>query len=96
MATWGDVETYNDMISDLGTFCTEINNACGIMMTAANTCVQIMEEDKASLNASKNVALSCKKYEEAAELAQKLMKALEKERDDIVEYLHSLEELEGE
>lgn len=66
------------------------------MLTAANTCSQIMEGDIASLKACKNVALSCKKYEEAAELAQKLMQALAQERDDIIEYLRSLEELEDE
>ena len=96
MASWGEVEVYNDMISALETFCTELGNACQVMLTAVNTCVQVMESDKASLKASKNVALSCLKYEEAAELAQKLAKALEEERNDMIEYLRKMEEIDSE
>lgn len=94
MANWGDVEVYNEMISDLGTFCTELGNACQVMLTAVNTCMQVMENDKASLKACRNVALSCKKYEEAAELAQKLAVALQEERDDLIEYLRKLEDID--
>ena len=94
MASWGEVEVYNEMISDLGAFCNEIKNATSIMMTAANTCAQIMGEDIASLKSVKNVALSCKKYEEATELAGKLQIALAEERDDMIEYLRTLDELD--
>ena len=94
MASWGDVETYNNMISDLGTFCKDVKTSCGVMLSAANTCVQMMEKDKASLEASKKVALSIKQYEEATVLAEKLAKALEEERNDMIAYLRSIEDLE--
>lgn len=94
MASWGDIEVYNEMISDLGTFCNELGEACQVMLSAVNTCMQVMENDKASLKACKNVALSCKKYEEAAGLAQKLAMALAEERDDVIAYLRTLDDLD--
>lgn len=94
MASWGDVDVYNEMIDDLGTFCTELTSACETMVTAANACANIMENDKAALSASKNVALSVQQYGEARELAQNLMRALAEERDEIIEYLKTLDELD--
>ena len=96
MASWGDVQTYNDMIDDLQTFCTRVQETCNILSVAAKTCVDAMESDKASLQASKNVLLSVKKYEEALEQAVSLANALAEERDDLIEYLKTLEEMDGE
>ena len=96
MASWGDVQTYSDMIDDLQTFATKIQETCNILSVAAKTCVESMESDTASLQASKNVLMSVEKYEEAIALAVNLAKALSQEQKDIIEYLRTLEELDGE
>lgn len=96
MASWGDVQTYNDMIDDLYSFSTTVKGACDTLLTAAATCADAMQNDKASLQASKNVIESAKKYEEAIGLAGNLAKALAEERDGLIEYLKALEELEQE
>ena len=96
MASWGDVQTYNDMIDDLQSFCAKVQDSCNVLTVAAKTCVDAMESDKASLQASKNVLLSVKKYEEAVEIARNLASALSEERDDLIEYLKTLEEMDGE
>lgn len=96
MASWGDIQTYNDMIDDLYSFATTVREACDTLVVAAKTCADAMENDKASLQASKNVIMSAEKYEEAITLAGNLAKALAEERDELIEYLKALEELEGE
>ena len=96
MASWGDVAAYDEMIGELGTFCQQIGEACAILQSAANTCVDALQGDKASLAAAREVVVSAKKYEEAIELATKLAQALAQERDDLVEYLKTIEELGGE
>lgn len=95
MASWGDVEVYNEMIADLGTFYQTIGSSRQLMLGAAQTCMDNMESDRASLNAYKSVIASAAKYEEAMELAGALAKALEEERDDLIEYLRKLDELES-
>lgn len=95
MASWGEVQVYNEMIEDIGTFIQTVNTACETLMSAAKTCVDNMESDKASLIASKNVLSSVQKYEEAIEAAQKLVNNLTEERDDMIEYLKQLEEMES-
>ena len=52
MGTWADVSNYNDMIDALQTFCKEIGVGCGVMKNGVATCLQFMQEDKASLKAS--------------------------------------------
>ena len=96
MASWGDVQTYNDMLDDLQTFCTRVQEACNVLTVAAKTCVDQMESDKASLQASRNVLVSVQKYQEALEMAISLANALTEERDDMIEYLKSLEDMDGE
>lgn len=91
MASWGDVEVYNQMIDDLAVFCKQVEDACGVMTTAAATCADTMESDAASLKASKKVLLAVKTYGEAREMAQNLAAALTEERDDLIEYLKALE-----
>ena len=88
MADWGDVQAYNEMIDELGTFCKSIVEACGIMDTAATTCKDNMENDSKSLQAYTNVAKSEKMYLEAAQLAQRLANDLAEERDALIEYLN--------
>lgn len=95
MASWGDVEVYNQMISDLGTFCQTIGNTRELMLTAAQTCMDNMESDIASLKAYKSVVASAAKFEEAGDKASALAKALEEERDDLIEYLKTLDVLES-
>ena len=95
MASWGDVQVYDEMIADLGTFYQTIGNSCEVMLVAAQTCMDNMESDKASVKAYKSVTDSVKKYEEARELAAKLARALEEERNDLIEYLRKLDELEA-
>lgn len=94
MASWGDVTTYNNMIKDLDDFSRSLGSAHAAMTTAAHVCTQVMENDAASAKAAQNVQKCCEKYKEASDLAQKLKRSLEQERDDMIEYLRSLEELE--
>ena len=95
MASWGDVQVYNEMIEELGSFCKSIVEAVGIMDTAATTCKDNMENDEASLKAYTNVAKSEKLYLEAAQMADHLSKELAEERDALIEYLRGLDELDG-
>ena len=96
MADWGDVQTYNDMIDDLQSFAAAISETCNVLAVAAQTCVDAMESDKASLQAAGKVAMSCKKYEEAIALAAGLANSLGEERDDLIEYLRALESMDEE
>ena len=53
-----------------------------------------MEGDEASLTAHRNVLLGGKKYEEAVSTARTLAAKLSEERDDLVEYLRRLREMD--
>lgn len=94
--SWGDVQTYNEMIADLGSFNNSVNEACGVMIAAAQTCLDNMESDPASLSASKNLRNSVVKYQEATATAAALARELEAERDALIEYLRTLEEMDSE
>ena len=94
-SSWGDVQVYNEMISDLGSFNTSVNEACCVMLNAAQTCLDNMESDKASLSASKNLRNSVVKYQEATATATALARELSEERDALIEYLRSLEEMDS-
>jgi len=93
MPSWGDVEVYNQMIDDLATFRTQVNAGCAVIATGVNTCLETMQQDAASLKAARQVNESVKTYAKAMEMAEKLEKDLAEERDDIIEYLRRLEEL---
>ncbi len=94
MANWGDVACYDTMIEEIGTFCTKVENSCQVMLTAVQTCMDNMEGDEASLTAQRNVLLGVKKYEEAVSTARTLAAKLSEERDDLVEYLRRLREMD--
>ena len=94
MANWGDVQCYNEIIEEIGNFCTKVEESCQVMLAAVQTCMDNMEGDEASLTAQKNVLLSLKKYEEAISTAHKLASDLSEERDDLVEYLRKLREMD--
>ena len=96
MASWGDVKVYDEFIQDIGVFIQTISVACETLVTAAQTCADNMENDVASLKASRNVLVSVKKYEEAIEAAQSLANDLSDEREALVKYLESLETIEDE
>jgi len=93
MPSWGDVEVYNQMIDDLAKFRTQVNAGCAVIATGVNTCLETMQQDAASLKAARQVNESVKTYAKAMEMAEKLEKDLAEERDDIIEYLRRLEEL---
>lgn len=95
MASWGDIEVYNEMISDLGVFVQTINEACTVMLGAAQTCMDNMESDAASIKAYKNVTASVREYQEAIDQSKKLANDLAEERDRIIEYLRTLEQIES-
>lgn len=94
MSSWGEVESFNQMIDALSVFQTKVNESTAVIGTAVQTCVDNMESDKASLSAAKNVAASIVKYQEATELAANLAKALAEKRDELVEYLRLVENMD--
>lgn len=96
MATWGDVESYNNMIDELTVFKVEINQVIEMLASAANVCADNMEQDKLSLKASKNVVECCKIYQEAVEKADRLKVGLEEERANIIALLRKMEDMETE
>lgn len=94
MSSWGEVESFNQMIDALSVFQTKVSESVAVIGTAVQTCVDNMESDQASLKAQKNVGESLVKYQEATELAGKLAKALSEKRDEIVEYLRLVERMD--
>ena len=94
--SWADVQVYSEMIDELGRFCASITECCNTMEFAALTCKANMENDAASLKAEKNVLKSARELAVSAQMAKKLAEDLEEERQAIIVYLHSLEELDGE
>lgn len=94
MSSWAEVDSFNQMIEALSVFQAKVNESSAVIGSAVQTCVDNMENDKASLSAAKNVAASRVKYQEATELAANLAKALAEKRDEIVEYLRLVEEMD--
>ena len=94
MGSWADVEVYNEFIQDLANFCSTLEESCAMMATAAQTCLDNMENDAASVKAAKRVSETLKKYQEAEKEAVALAKALEEERDELIRYLQSVEDMD--
>ena len=65
MASWADLQDYDEMIGALNSFCSDVSGACETMTTAAQQCVNVLENDITSLKSSKKVLLSVKEYNEA-------------------------------
>lgn len=92
MADWADIAAYDEMIEELGRFCSQVNEASEVMLAAAQKCVAALSNDIASMKASKQVALSVKGYQEAVQQAQALAAALGEERQDIVDTLKMIDD----
>lgn len=88
------IEAIDNLMSDLDTFCNQINAAKNSLVMAANVCMQVMNNDMGSAQAVKDVATACQGYEDAIVLSQKLQMRLGEKRQEIIEYLNILKELE--
>lgn len=92
MASWADLQDYDEMIEALNSFCSDVSGACETMTAAAQQCVSALENDVTSLKASKQVLLSVNEYNEAIVKAQNLISCLEEEKQAIIEMLKSMDE----
>ena len=81
MAQYIDYENYNDMISALTTFITQVSEACDEMESAGNECVENMDGDQASTKANAKLGSCIVKYRETLEAAQNLINAMQEEME---------------
>ena len=87
MRSWGDVETYSEMIEDLNMFCMEVGAYSMAMLNGAKQCQEELEGDSSSRKAVAGVVESVKAYQEALNLANKLMKELKDEQEELIRIL---------
>ena len=76
-------ESYEAMISALGTYLTTVGEQCGIMSAAAQDCVDNTDEDPAAAKSAAKLNQNIVKINESAELIQKIAKALADELEEI-------------
>lgn len=79
MAQQINEEVYEEMISALNTFCTNVSDSCREMENAAMECMDNCEHDQASTNSYTRVTECVQAFEKAVELAEKLAQAMENE-----------------
>lgn len=92
MASWADLQDYDEMIEALNSFCRDVSGVCETMTAAAQQCVNVLEKDVVSVKASNKVLLSVNEYNEAIVKAQNLISCLEEEKQAIIEMLNSVDE----
>ena len=96
MASWGDVETYEEMIADLHMFINSVNESCTGMTMAAQQCADELDNDVASLKAVSALLKSVQKYQGAMEMASDLIAKLEEEKEILIEIIRKNEEMDEE
>lgn len=96
MASWGDVETYEEMIADLHTFVNSVNESCTGMTMAAQQCADELDNDVASLKAVRSLLKSVQKYQGAMEMASDLIAKLEAEKEALIEIIRRNEQMDEE
>lgn len=84
MRSWGDVETYNEMIEDLNMFCSEVGAYSMAMLNGAKQCQEELGGDSSSRKAVAGVVESVKAYRESLVLAKDLITVLQKEREELI------------
>ena len=72
-------EVYEEMISALNTFCTNVSDSCSEMSNAATECMDNCEHDEASVKSYSRVNECVQAFEKAVELAEKLAAAMNNE-----------------
>lgn len=70
---------YEEMISALSTFCTNVSESCSEMSNAAAECMDNCEHDEASTKSYTRVNECVQAFEKAVELAERLAAAMNRE-----------------
>ncbi len=70
---------YEEMISALNTFCTNVSESASEMSNAAAECMDNCEHDEASTKSYARVNECVQAFEQAVEVAEKLALAMERE-----------------
>ena len=92
MAEYSDLKVYDEMISELKDFSTNVTEACEGMKAQGNAYVQILN-DNVSMNALKRIVKTIKRYQSAVEKANQLAVTLQQERDELEEILKKSERM---
>ena len=80
---YADEQSYEEMISALQTFITNVSDACGDMETAGNDCVDNTDGDPAAEKSNAKLQQCVARFRGTLSTAQKVITDLQQELEDI-------------
>lgn len=80
---YADEESYEEMISKLQTFISDVEEQCGVMESAGNDCVDNTDNDPAAAKSNARLQQCVTGIRSATESIQGIISALQQELDDI-------------
>lgn len=82
---YADEQSYEEMISALQTFMTEVDEQCGVLESAGNDCVDNTDGDPAAEKANAKLQKCVSEIRATLETIQGIISALQQELEDIRE-----------
>lgn len=80
---YADEQSYEEMISALQTFITQVSDACGDMEAAGTDCVDNMDGDPAAEKGNARIQQCAARFRGTLGTAQKVIAALQEEMEEI-------------
>ena len=87
MATHAKVHSFEEMISAVGKFISEVSEACNNMQAAGNQYAIQCDNDVPSTKANEKLGKCVNKFNESLETAQKIKEGLERELEKLLELM---------
>lgn len=80
---YADEQSYEEMISALQTYVTQVGEVCGVMQSAGIDCVENTDGDPAAVKSNEKLLQCVGKIQAATESIQGIIAALQQELEDI-------------
>lgn len=82
---YADEQSYEEMISALQTYVSQVEEECGVMESAGNDCIDNTDGDPAASTSNEKLQQCVGKIRSATESIQGIIAALQQELEDIRE-----------
>jgi DNA repair ATPase RecN len=94
MASYAEVQKYEDMIEAVGKFIGEVSEACNEMEAAGKDCVEQCDNDVPSTKSNEKLTDCIKKFHESVETARNVKAGLQHELERLREILRRADDFD--